>query len=148
MFFLESVPRQRCMGKGTIMNSTSLPTLREWGLELSLQADEQDLLQIQCAGDVVLPDFQPENDPLVKFLGPQVYSRKLLLNMEKTNFLDTSGIGCLISCHEYCQRAGGILVLYAIPTRARYILQLLQMDRLLHLATDLAAARAIALKGG
>ena len=130
------------------MNSTSLPTFREWDLELSLQADEQDFLQIQCAGDAVLPDFQPENDPLAKFLGPQVYSRKLLLNMEKMNFLDTSGIGWLISCHEHCQRAGGILVLFAIPTRARYILQLLHMDRLLHLATDLAAARAIALKGG
>jgi anti-anti-sigma factor len=130
------------------MNSTSLPTIKKWDFELSLQADEQDLLQIQCAGDVVLPDFQPENDPLVKFLGPQVYSRKLLLNMEKTNFLDTSGIGWLISCHKHSQRAGGILVLYSIPPRVRYILQLLQMDRLLHLATDLAAARAIALKGG
>ena len=130
------------------MNSTNLPTLREWNLELSLQEDEQDLLQIQCAGDVVLPDFQPDNDPLVKFLGPQVYSRKLLLNMEKTNFLDTSGIGWLISCHKQCQQAGGILVLYAIPTRARYILQLLHMDHLLHLAPDLEAARAIALKGG
>ncbi|HEY7423525.1 MAG TPA: STAS domain-containing protein [Gemmataceae bacterium] len=130
------------------MNSTTLPTIKEWNLELSLQADEQDLLQIQCAGDVVLPDFQPENDPLVKFLGPQVYSRKLLLNMERTNFLDTSGIGWLISCHEHCQRAGGILVLHSIPTRVRYILQLLQMEHLLHLAIDLAAARAIAFKGG
>ena len=31
-------------------NSTNLPTIREWDFELSLQADEQDFLQIQCAG--------------------------------------------------------------------------------------------------
>jgi ABC-type transporter Mla MlaB component len=130
------------------MNSTTLPTLREWNLELSLQADEPDLLQIQCAGDVILPDFRPENEPLVKLLGPQVYSRKLLLDMEKTNCLDTSGISWLIFCHERCQRAGGDLILYAIPLRVRYVLQLLRMEDLLHTAADLAAARAIALKGG
>lgn len=130
------------------MNTASLPLLREWNLELTLQADEPVLLQIQCAGDVILPDFRPENDPLVKFLGPQVYSRKLLLNMEKANCLDTSGISWLISCHKQCQSAGGVLVLYAIPPRVRYVLQLLQMEHLLHTATDLAAARAIAFKGG
>ncbi|HWG46590.1 MAG TPA: STAS domain-containing protein, partial [Gemmataceae bacterium] len=75
-------------------------------------------------------------------------SRKLLLDMEKTNFLDTSGISWLISCHENCQRAGGVLVLYAIPPRVRYVLQLLQMEHLLHTAADLEAARAINVKGG
>jgi ABC-type transporter Mla MlaB component len=135
------------MRKGTIMNSANLASLREWSLALSLQADEQDLLQIQCTGDVVLPDFRPENDLLVKLLGPQVYSRKLLFNMEKTNCLDTSGISWLIFCHENCQRAGGILVLYSIPPRVRYVLQLLQMEHLLHTAADLAGARAIASKG-
>ncbi|HTU20146.1 MAG TPA: STAS domain-containing protein, partial [Gemmataceae bacterium] len=110
------------------MNSTSLATIREWNLALSLQAEEPDLLQVECAGDVVLPDFRPENDPLTKLLGPQVYSRKVLLNMERVNCLDTSGISWLISCHENCQHAGGMLVLYAIPPRVRYILQLLRME--------------------
>jgi len=128
------------------MNSTSLATIREWNLALSLQAEEPDLLQVECAGDVVLPDFRPENDPLTKLLGPQVYSRKVLLNMERVNCLDTSGISWLISCHENCQHAGGMLVLYAIPPRVRYILQLLRMEQLLHVAPDLAAARSLALK--
>jgi ABC-type transporter Mla MlaB component len=140
--------RPHSSGKGTTMSTTTLPTIREWNLELSLQADEPDFLQVQCTGDVILPDFRPENDPLVKLVGPQVYARKVLLNMEKTNSLDTSGISWLISCHEHCQRAGGILVLYAIPLRVRYVLQLLQMEHLLHTAADLAAARALALKGG
>jgi ABC-type transporter Mla MlaB component len=130
------------------MITATLPTIREWNLELSVQADEPDLLQVQCAGDAILPDFRPEKDPLVKLVGPQVYSRKVLLNMEKANSLDTSGISWLISCHECCLHAGGVLVLYAIPPRVRYVLQLLRMEDLLHTAPDLAAARAIALKGG
>jgi anti-anti-sigma factor len=130
------------------MNTTSLPTNRKWNLELRLEADEPDFTQIQCAGDVVLPSFRAEEDPLLSLVGPEVYSRKLLLNMEKANCLDTSGISWLISCHEQCQRAGGILVLYAVPPRVRYVLQLLQMEHLLHTAANLAAAREMALKGG
>jgi anti-anti-sigma regulatory factor len=133
--------------KGATMNATSPSTLRAWDLELSLQAEEKDLLYLTCRGAISLPDFQPENEPLLKLLGPEVYSRKLLLNLEHASLLDTSGISWLLHCHEACRRAGGILVLYGIPLRVRYILQLLQMEHLFHTATDGAAARAIALKG-
>jgi anti-anti-sigma regulatory factor len=130
------------------MNATSHSTLREGELELSLHVEEKDILYLICRGAISLPDFQPEKDPLLKLLGPEVYSRKLLLNMEPASLLDTSGISWLIHCHEACSRAGGILVLYAIPLRVRYMLQLLRMEHLFHIAADVAAARAIAHKGG
>jgi anti-anti-sigma regulatory factor len=110
--------------------------------------EEADLLDLTCKGSISLPDFQPEKDPLLKLLGSQVYSRKLLLNLEHASLLDTSGISWLIHCHEACNREGGILVLYAIPRRVRYILQLLQMELLFHTAANVTAARAIAQKGG
>jgi anti-anti-sigma regulatory factor len=130
------------------MNATNHPTIRGWDLQLSLQAEEKDLLYISCQGAISLPDFQPENDPLLKLVGPEVYSRKILLNLEQATLLDTSGISWLIYCHEACGRAGGLLVLYAIPRRVHYMLQLLQMENLFHTAADVTAARAIALKGG
>jgi anti-anti-sigma factor len=139
--------KSNAKGKGAMMNAASQPTLREWDLELSLQAEEKDLLYLNCRGAISLPDFQPDKDPLAKLLGSAVYSRKLLLNMEQVSLLDTSGINWLIHCHEACGREGGILVLYAIPRRVRYILQLLQMEHLFHIAADAAAARAIADKG-
>lgn len=130
------------------MNAANHPTSREWDLDLSLQAKENDLLFLNCQGSISLPDFHPEKDPLLELMGPEVYSRKLLLNLEHVNLLDTSGISWLIHCHGACGRAGGILVLYSIPRRVRYILQLLQMERLFHTAADATAARAIAQKGG
>jgi anti-anti-sigma regulatory factor len=129
------------------MNATSHPTIREWDMELSLQAEEKDLLNLTCQGAICFPDFQPEKEPLAKLLGPEVYSRKLLLNLEQASLLDTSGISWLIYCHESCIRAGGLLVLYAIPRRVRYVLQLLQMEHLFHTAADVTAARALAQKG-
>lgn len=130
------------------MNAASPSTLREGDLELNVQAEEADLLELSCKGAISLPDFQPEKDPLSRLLGPEVFSRKLLLNLDHASLLDTSGISWLIHCHETCARAGGILVLYAIPRRVRFILQLLQMEHLFHTAADVTAARAIAKKGG
>ena len=128
------------------MNATSYPTVREWDLELSVQAEEDDCLFLTCRGVICMPDFQPEKDPLLKLRGPDVYSHKLLLNLELVNLLDTSGISWLIHVHESCVRAGGLMVLYGIPRRVQYILQLLQMEHLFHIASDATAARAFALK--
>jgi anti-anti-sigma regulatory factor len=130
------------------MNTTTPPTVRAWDMELRLQKEENDLHYLDCQGAISLPDHKPENDPLLKLLGPDVYAGKVLINLDQTSLLDTSGISWLIYCHESFQRAGGILVLYAIPRRVRYILQLLQMEHLFHTAADASAARAIALKGG
>jgi anti-anti-sigma regulatory factor len=117
-------------------------------MELRLQEEENGVFYVDCHGALSLPDIQVENDPLVKLLGPEVYRRRVLLNLEQASLLDTSGISWLIYSHEIFERTGGILVLYGIPRRARYILQLLQMESLFHTAFDLTAARAIAMKGG
>lgn len=128
------------------MNTASHLSVREWDLELSLRGEEGDVVLIDCAGAISLPDFSPDRNPLNKLLGEEVYSRKLLLNLERASLLDTSGISWLIACHENCKRAGGVLVLYAIPLRVKYILQLLRMEHLFHVAPDLAAARSVVQK--
>jgi anti-anti-sigma regulatory factor len=130
------------------MNTTSHRAVRAWDLELRLQEEENGLLHIDCQGAISLLDIQLENDPLVILSGQEVYARKVLLNLDQASLLDTSGISWLIYCHEAFERAGGILILYGIPRRVRYILQLLQMESLFHIASDLTAARGIALKGG
>jgi anti-anti-sigma regulatory factor len=135
-------------GKGATMIATGQTTIREGDLELSLQAEDKDFVYVTCQGAVSLPDFRPEKDPLLRLLGPEAYSHRLLFNLEQASMLDTSGISWLIHCHETCFKSGGILVLYAVPRRVRYVLQLLQMEHLFHMADDAASARALALKGG
>ena len=129
------------------MSATTPPTYREMDLELSLLADEPDAVRVGCAGEICLPGFQPGDNPLARFLGPGVWSRTVLLDLEKATFLDTSGVGWLIDCHQRFQEAGGTLVLYSVPPRVRYVLQLLQLEHVLPTAADLAAARSLATRG-
>ncbi len=130
------------------MNTTTPHAVRAWDMELRLQEEENGLFHVDCQGAISLPDIQLDSEPMTKLLGPEVFSRQVLLNLDQTSLLDTSGISWLIHCHETFERSGGMLILYAIPRRVRYILQLLQMESLFHTASDVTAARALALKGG
>ena len=113
-------------------------------LRLAVLSEEPDFVQVGCAGDICLPEFEPEREPLSLLLGPQIYSRKVLLNLEKANCLDTSGISWLLHCDEAFRKAEGTFVLHSIPARVRYVLHLLRMEELLPTVTDLAAAKAFA----
>jgi anti-anti-sigma factor len=119
-------------------------TRREGTFLLRLLGEDKGFLQVQCEGDVRLPDFHPEDDPLVKLLGSPACSRKVLLDLDRVSALDTSGISWLVSCHERFRNAGGVLVLHSIPPRVSLVLKLLHLEQVLATAADLPAARAYA----
>jgi anti-anti-sigma factor len=129
------------------MNANGPGLFREGAMRLRVLADGPDVLHLLCEGDVSLPELRPGDDPLAEFLGPEVYCRKVLLNLEKVGYLDTSGISWLIACHRRFEGAGGALVLHSIPPRARHVLALLHMDRVFHTASGPEAARSLALGG-
>jgi anti-anti-sigma factor len=129
------------------MNSTELPALGEGVLRLFLVREEGDLVCVRCEGGISLPDFQPGRDPLARLMGYGVYARKVLLDLERASYLDTSGITWLIRCHHHFEDVGGVLVLHSIPPRVRAVLALLHLERVFHTAADLPAARARAAQG-
>ena len=116
-------------------------------LKLTVVSDEADLLRVQCEGEISQVKFQLNDNPLESLVGPSVYSRKLLLNLDRVEFLDSSGISWLVVSHKNFQQHGGMLILHSIPPRIFQVLQFTRMDRLLRMADDEAAALALA-KGG
>ncbi|MCC6419592.1 MAG: STAS domain-containing protein [Gemmataceae bacterium] len=112
-------------------------------LKLTVVADEGDVVRVQCEGEISQVKFQLNDNPLEALLGPSVYSRKLLVNLERVEFLDSSGISWLVVSHKNFQQGGGILVLYSIPPRITQVLQFCRMDRLLKMVEDEPAARTL-----
>ncbi len=117
-------------------------------LKMTVVTDEGDLLRVQCEGEISQVKFQLNDNPLESLVGPNVYSRKLLMDLERVEFLDSSGISWLVVSHKNFQQHGGMLVLYSIPPRIHQVLQFCRMDRLLRMAEDESAARALAATGG
>ena len=109
-------------------------------MELSLESSDGNLRNVACRGDLTLLDLQRDVDPLEQLLKPEGFTSKVLLNLDKTTYMDTAGVGWLIQ-HKKFQERGGCLILYSIPPLLDQIFQLLKLPAVLHVAGDEAAAR-------
>jgi anti-anti-sigma factor len=116
-------------------------------LKLTVMAEEGDLARVQCEGEISQVRFQLNDNPLEALLGPGVYTRKLLLDLERVEFLDSSGISWLVVSHKNFQQQGGVLVLHSIPPRIHQVLQFCRMDKLLRMADNATSAQALATGG-
>ncbi len=107
---------------------------------------EGDVLLVTTRGRI--SDISPgDDDPLAQNAGPQVYSRKVLVDLSDSEFINTGGISWLLKCHKLAREAKGMVVLHSIPPLVRQTLQILQLDRVFTLAKDLPTARRIAAGG-
>ncbi|MCL2648005.1 MAG: STAS domain-containing protein [Phycisphaerales bacterium] len=81
--------------------------------------------------------------PFESFLGKDWASHAVLLDMEQIDYLDSSSVGWLIASQKAFHAAGGTLVLYSLQPRIRQLLTMLRIERVVPLAEDLAAAKAM-----
>jgi anti-anti-sigma factor len=114
-------------------------------MKLTVITTDKDVTRLRNEGDITQTDFRAGVDLMETAVGPGCYSRKVLLNMEKTPYIDSAGVGWLVTCHKHFKEAGGRLVIHNIPPMVYQILKLLRMPDLLHIAADETAALALAL---
>jgi anti-anti-sigma factor len=114
----------------------------EISMNLSIIADEGDVIRVRCEGAITAASHD-NNEALENLLGPERTDRKVLLNLEKVRHLDSSGIGWLLTLHKRCKERVGQLVLYAVPPLILRTLEFLNLSRVLPIARDEAAARAL-----
>lgn len=113
-------------------------------MKLTQIGEDGDVLHLACEGRVSQSDFEPGRDPMEAMLGVRGFGRKVLLNLERTNYIDSSGIGWLVICHRHFTGAKGKLVLHSVPPRVLQVLELIGLPKVVHIAQDEAAARAMA----
>jgi anti-anti-sigma factor len=116
-------------------------------MKLTLVSSTGGVTRVDCAGEITQSELWNNANPLEALLGESGYRDRVLVSLEKTDYIDSAGIGWFILCHKKFRECGGMLVLYSIPPLASHIFQLLQMHTVLHLAKDEAAALALA-QGG
>ena len=106
---------------------------------LPLKNDE--IIRVRCEGSL----RRPEKDPLQVLLGPHCYKHKVLLNLERSEVIHTSGISWLTGSHQKFEQAGGCLVLFAVPATVMDVLNFARLAHMLHIATGEKAALEMAL---
>jgi len=112
-------------------------------MKLTLISCDAGLSRLMCEGEITQNELWQQDSPLEELLGAKGYAGKVMLSLASTTYIDSAGVGWLITNHRKFKQYDGKLVLHSIPPMVNHIFQLLQMHRLLHLAKDEAAALAM-----
>lgn len=113
-------------------------------MKLTLVSDTPELVRLRCAGEISQRELSPGSEPLVELLSPDVYARRVVINLEQTTYVDSGGVSLLIVWQRRFLRDGGRLVLCNIPPLVQQVLDLLNLKAVLTLAADEQAAAALA----
>ena len=105
---------------------------------------DRDVVRVACEGIIRHTDFDRINEPLRTLLGPFIFSRKVLLNLEGATSIDSSGISWLLICNKHFQEAEGRLILHSVPPMILQVMEMVRLPLLIPIAADEAAARALA----
>lgn len=105
-------------------------------MRLSTVSEEGQWVRIKVHGSVTQQGFSADTDPLRDLMGSDVYGRKVSLDLDEAESVDSSGIGWLLGCHKRFREMGGCIVLCSVPPLIAQLLQLLRLDRIFPLNED------------
>jgi anti-sigma B factor antagonist len=113
-------------------------------MQLFLLSEDDDITCIACEGNITQSLFTPGVDPIMELLGADGFKRQLVMDLGKTGYIDSSGIGWLLGSHRRFTAAGGRLILHTVPPIVEQVIQLLRLHSVLNIQADQEAALAVA----
>src|SRR3954447_10285051 len=117
-------------------------------MKLSLVSIEKNgVVRVAAEGNITTQDFQSADNknPLEKLLGVTWFTNKVMLSLDRTDYIDSSAIGWLIGSHRAFKEGGGALVVHSVQPSVKQILDLLKIERVVPIFADEGQARAHAL---
>jgi hypothetical protein len=100
----------------------------------------EEVLRVACEGHVSVRGTPPGSEPLLELLGPHCYRQKVILNLERSDGVDTSGLMWLVRVATKFASGGGRLAVYNFSANFRNMLDVLGMSGTVAMATSEAAA--------
>lgn len=105
--------------------------------------DENGTVRLATDGPVTSGNFASASDnPLETLLGSAWARHRVLLDMEKADYIDSHAVGWMLDCHKAFAAGGGRLVLHSVQPKVRRILTVLRVDAVLPMADDQAAGES------
>jgi anti-sigma B factor antagonist len=113
-------------------------------MQLSIAAIEGQVCSLRSEGEIRMGDTRSQVDPIDGLLGAYRKDRVILLDLSRTTYIDSSGVGWLVKHHKLANESGGTLILHSVPPQVQSIFKLLHLQSIFHIAEDERAAKALA----
>ncbi len=109
--------------------------------------ERQGYVRVATDGNITAGDFalSAGRNPFENILGANWAGQRVLLSMENTTYIDSSAIGWLISCQKAFKAAGGAIVIHSIRPGVKQMLELLKISRIVPVADNENAGKAMLL---
>lgn len=121
-------------------------------MKLSLVAiDKEGFIRVATDGNITSAVFNGDASGKALMegaLGGNWASNRVLLDMSKTNYIDSTAIGWLISSNKQFKTNGGQLVIHSVQPSVRQVLDLLKIGKVVPIVEDEAAAKALVTGAG
>ena len=97
--------------------------------------EREGVLLLDCAGRLLTGDPATAlRDRLTQVLADG--KKQIILNLEKVDFIDSTGLGALVICYTSAKKAGGGLKLLNLQEKAIELLVLTKLSSVFELFTD------------
>lgn len=100
-------------------------------MKLTIAKDDGQVVEVAITGRVTQTDFGPIHEPLAQLLGPNTYARTIRLDLSDTDYLDSSGVSWLLTCHKRMREAGGKLSIHNPHPTVANVLRVLRLEKVL-----------------
>ncbi|WP_152190372.1 STAS domain-containing protein [Georgenia satyanarayanai] len=100
---------------------------------------EAEVQVLECSGRLTMVTARSLRDAVEQALGAG--PPRLVLDLGEVGFVDSSGLGALISALKRARQAGGDLRIAAVTEQVRTVLKLTNLDRVLRPYADVPGAR-------
>src|SRR5262245_6637636 len=100
-------------------------------MKLTLVSIEKDgVVRVTADGNITAADFDASGrNPLEALLGVTWFGNRVLLNLDRTDYIDSSAIAWLIGCQKSFKDGGGMLVVHSVQPAVKQILDVLKIGR-------------------
>ncbi len=109
-------------------------------MKLSVQSDDDNILCLDASGRFRMTVPSDQANAFGGVLGEGGYARKVILNFENVDYIDSGGVSWLVISHRRFNEAGGKLVIHSTPVMVFEVFKVMRLDRVLNLADDERAA--------
>ncbi len=113
-------------------------------MNLEITSTKDNVVHVAVFGKVTQDATSRDVDQLADLIGPETYTRNVLLNLRDTEMVDSSGIGWLLVRHKMFQEHGGRLICYSAPPVVANVFRLMRMDLVFESAANAAEAEKLA----
>ena len=109
-------------------------------MELRQVEGANGIRQLETHGNITRDGWAHDYDPFTQVVGSDAYDKSTVLNLEHSDYIDSTGVAWLLTSTNKFRQHGQQLVVHSPKPMVAQLLKLMRMHLSLHIAADINEA--------